>query len=101
FLEVLGDMVDEGQAARIHAALRPILASPAGRGEVKVTCAVLALALAPGALAAEDVPVTLAGALALAVQANPELQAAAARVEAQGGRAQAGRRGGPPRPRPA
>ena len=31
FLEVLGDMVDEGQAARIHAALRPILASPAGR----------------------------------------------------------------------
>jgi hypothetical protein len=31
FLAVLGTLVDEGQAARIQAALRPILASPAGR----------------------------------------------------------------------
>jgi outer membrane protein len=37
---------------------------------------------APGALA-EDVPVTLEQALGLAEQANPELQAAAARVQAQ------------------
>ena len=55
---------------------------------MKVTSVVLALglgaALAGAAVAqAEDVPVTLREALALADQANPELQAAAARVEAQ------------------
>ena len=55
---------------------------------MKVTSVVLALglgaALGGAAVAqAEDVPVTLAEALALADQANPELQAAAARVEAQ------------------
>jgi outer membrane protein len=55
---------------------------------MKVTSVVLALGLGAalgGAAAAraEDVPVTLAEALALADQANPELQAAAARVEAQ------------------
>ena len=55
---------------------------------MKVTSVVLALGLgaalggAPVA-SAEDVPVTLAEALALAGQANPELQAAAARVDAQ------------------
>jgi hypothetical protein len=31
FLEVLGDLVDEAQAARIQAALRPILTSPGAR----------------------------------------------------------------------
>ena len=55
---------------------------------MKVTSGVLALgrgAVLGGAAVAqaEDVPVTLAEALALADQANPELQAAAARVEAQ------------------
>jgi outer membrane protein len=55
---------------------------------MKVTSGVLALGLGAvlgGAAVAqaEDVPVTLAEALALADQANPELQAAAARVEAQ------------------
>jgi outer membrane protein TolC len=57
---------------------------------MKVTSVVLALGLgaAPGATlaGAEDVPVTLAEALALAEKANPELQAAAARVEAQAAR---------------
>ncbi|HSD25758.1 MAG TPA: TolC family protein [Vicinamibacteria bacterium] len=57
---------------------------------MKVRSVVLALSLgaAPGAslAAAEDVPVTLAEALALAEKANPELQAAAARVEAQAAR---------------
>ena len=61
---------------------------------MQATSALLALglALAPGALpgaAAEDVPVTLAEALARAGQANPELQAAAARVDAQAARAEA------------
>jgi outer membrane protein len=41
---------------------------------------------------AEDVPVTLAEALALAAQANPELQAASARVEAQTARAESVKR---------
>jgi outer membrane protein len=55
---------------------------------MKVTSVVLALvlgaALGGAAVArAEDVPVTLAEALALADKANPELQAAAARVDAQ------------------
>src|SRR4030042_669907 len=58
---------------------------------MRVTSVVLALGLgaarggAPAARA-EDVPVTLAEALALAGRANPELQAAAARVEAQAAR---------------
>ena len=58
---------------------------------MKVTSVVLALGLgaalggAPSARA-EEVPVTLAEALALAGRANPELQAAAARVEAQAAR---------------
>src|SRR5512139_609846 len=55
---------------------------------MKVTSVVLALglgaALGGAAVAqAEDVPVTLAEALALADKANPELQAAVARVDAQ------------------
>ncbi len=55
---------------------------------MKLTRVVLALALgaalgASAAARAEEVPVTLAEALALADRANPELQAAAARVEAQ------------------
>jgi outer membrane protein len=64
---------------------------------MKVTSAVLALGLgaalagAPAA-SAEDVPVTLAEALALAGQANPELQAASARVEAQAARTESVRR---------
>jgi len=61
---------------------------------VKATRAVLALALvlAPGAAMADEVPVTLAEALALAGQANPELRAAAARVDAQAARVEAVRR---------
>ena len=67
-----------------------------------VTIAVLALglALAPGALRgarADDVPVTLAEALALAEHTNPELQAAAARVDAQAARTEAVRRSRRPR----
>ncbi len=64
---------------------------------MKVTSVVLALGLgvalggAPLA-SAEDVPVTLAEALALAGQANPELQAAAARVDAQAARTESVRR---------
>jgi outer membrane protein len=58
---------------------------------MKVTSVVLGLGLAaalggPARAQAEDVPVTLAEALALADQANPELQAAAARVLAQAAR---------------
>jgi outer membrane protein TolC len=64
---------------------------------MKVTSVVLVLGLgaAAGAAAraqAEDVPVTLAEALALAGKANPELQAAASRVEAQAARAESVRR---------
>jgi outer membrane protein len=64
---------------------------------MKVTSVVLALGLGaalgrgPDA-SAEDVPVTLAEALALAGQRNPELQAASARVDAQAARAEAVRR---------
>jgi outer membrane protein TolC len=64
---------------------------------MKVTSVVLALGLgaalggAPAA-SAEDVPVTLAEALALAGQANPELQAASARVDAQAARTESVRR---------
>jgi outer membrane protein len=69
---------------------------------MRATRAVLALgiALAPGALAAaraEEVPVTLAEALALAGQANPDLQAASARVDAQAARTESVRRMGRPR----
>ncbi len=57
---------------------------------MKVTSVALALGLgalgAAAAARAEDVPVTLVEALALADKANPELQAAAARVEAQAAR---------------
>jgi len=58
---------------------------------MKATSVVIAVGLgaALGAAAvaqAEDVPLTLAEALALADKANPELQAAAARVEAQAAR---------------
>ena len=61
---------------------------------MKPRCAVLTLGLtlAVGTTArarAEDVPVTLAEALALAGQANPELQAASARVDAQAARTEA------------
>src|SRR5512136_2816095 len=64
---------------------------------MKVTSVVLALGLGAalgGATVtlADDVPVTLAEALALADQANPELQAAAARVEAQAARTESVRR---------
>src|SRR5512143_1071697 len=63
---------------------------------MKVTTVVLALALGAAAGAvpawAEDVPVTLAEALALAGKANPELQAAAARVDAQAARTESVRR---------
>jgi outer membrane protein len=61
---------------------------------MKFTSAVLALgfALAPAALRAGDVPLTLAEALALAGRANPELQAASARVDAQAARTEAARR---------
>ena len=53
----------------------------------------LAAALGGGAVTrAEGVPVTLAEALALAGKANPELQAAAARVEAQVARTKSVRR---------
>jgi outer membrane protein len=64
---------------------------------MKVTSVVLALGLgaalseAPSAWA-EDVPITLAEALALAGQANPELQAASARVDAQAARTESVRR---------
>jgi outer membrane protein TolC len=64
---------------------------------MKATSVVLALSLgaalseAPSARA-EDVPVTLAEALALAGQANPELQAASARVDAQAARTESVRR---------
>jgi outer membrane protein len=55
--------------------------------------ALLALALVAAVpAAAEDVPLTLADALALAEKNNPELQAAAARVEAQVARADSTRR---------
>jgi outer membrane protein len=64
---------------------------------MKATSAVLALGLALAASAnagtrAGDVPVTLAEALALCAQANPELQAAAARVDAQAARTESVRR---------
>jgi outer membrane protein TolC len=52
----------------------------------------LAATLAAAPLAAEERPLTLAEAQALALERNPELQAAAARVEAQRARADAARR---------
>ena len=64
---------------------------------MKVTSVVLALGLGAAlsgaqSARAEDVPVTLAEALALAGQANPELQAASARVDAQAARTESVRR---------
>ncbi|HYN02976.1 MAG TPA: TolC family protein [Vicinamibacteria bacterium] len=64
---------------------------------MKVTSVVLALGLgaalgAAPAASGEDVPVTLDEALALAAQANPELQAASARVDAQAARTESVRR---------
>jgi outer membrane protein len=62
---------------------------------MKVTSGILALALAATALPgarAEDVPISLAEALALAGQANPELQAASARVDALTAQAESVRR---------
>jgi outer membrane protein len=64
---------------------------------MKVTSVVLALGLgaALGGTAvarAEDVPITLGEALALAEKANPDLQAAGARVEAQAARTESVRR---------
>ena len=64
---------------------------------MKVTSVVLALGLGAAlggasVASAEDIPVTLAEALALAGQANPELQAAAARVDAQAARTESVRR---------
>ena len=50
------------------------------------------LAVLPAAARAEERPVTLAEATALAEKANPELQAAAARIEAQAARAESVRR---------
>jgi len=58
---------------------------PPGRATV-ARAALLALATVlagAGVVAAEERPVTLAEAVAIAEQANPELQAAAARIEAQ------------------
>jgi outer membrane protein TolC len=57
----------------------------------------LAAALAGASAAAEERPVALDEALALAVQQNPELQAAVARVEAQVARAESVRRSRWPR----
>jgi outer membrane protein TolC len=51
-----------------------------GRG---VIAAIVALLAATGPARAEEQPVTLAEAVAIAEKANPELQAAAARIEAQ------------------
>jgi outer membrane protein TolC len=64
---------------------------------MKVRSFALALALAAACAGAArvdagDVPVTLAEALALAEKANPELQAGAARVDAQAARAESVRR---------
>jgi outer membrane protein len=63
---------------------------------MKVTTVVLALglgaALGAAPARAEDVPVTLAEALALAEKANPDLRAGAARVDAQAERAESARR---------
>ena len=64
---------------------------------MKATSVVLALALGAAlggasAAPAEDIPVTLDEALALAEKANPELQAAAVRVEAQAARTESVRR---------
>jgi outer membrane protein len=60
---------------------------------VRGSAAILAAALAVASLAsAEERPVTLAEALALAETANPELQAAALRVEAQTARTESVRR---------
>jgi outer membrane protein len=64
---------------------------------MRVTSVVLVLGLGgaisgSGPALAEDVPVTLAEALALAEKSNPELQAAAARVEAQAARTESVRR---------
>jgi len=64
---------------------------------MKVTSVVLALGLEAALLgapvaSAKDIPVTLAEALALAGQANPELQAASARVDAQAARTESVRR---------
>lgn len=69
---------------------------------MKLTRLVLTLGLGvvfagAGAGRAEDVPLTLAEALALAESRNPELQAAAARVEAQAARAESVRRARWPR----
>ena len=68
---------------------------------MKVTSVVLALVgavLGGSSLAwAEDIPVTLAEALALAGQANPELQAAMARADAQAARTESVRRTRRPR----
>ena len=50
------------------------------------------LAALPAAARAEERPVTLAEAMALAEKANPELQAAAARIEAQAARTESVRR---------
>jgi outer membrane protein len=63
---------------------------------MKVTTVALALglgaALGAAPARAEDVPVTLAEALALAEKANPDLQAGAARVDAQAERTESVRR---------
>jgi outer membrane protein TolC len=64
---------------------------------MKVTSVVLALGLGAAlggtpSAQAEDVPITLGEALALAEKANPELQAAGARVEAQAARTESVRR---------
>ena len=69
---------------------------------MKVRSVVLAMGLGAAAGGtpaawAEDVPVTLAEALALAEKANPELQAAAARVEAQAARTESVQRSRWPR----
>jgi outer membrane protein len=61
----------------------------ARRGLVAVVALLAAL---PAAARAEERPVTLAEALAIAEQANPELQAAAARIEAQAARTESVRR---------
>jgi outer membrane protein len=52
----------------------------------RLVLSLLVLGLTPAALRAEERPVTLAEAVAIAEKANPELQAAALRIEAQAAR---------------
>ena len=95
---VCDSVVARARSLRREAAARGIPASqPGGRRAMSRASGVLALGLwllAAGAAraTAEDVPVTLAEALALAEKGNPELASAAARVDAQLARTESVRR---------